>query len=98
MTLIFSRQAKALCFFCMNVSLTQLPEDVLVELFKYLSAADLCALSGTCKRFQRITDDNDLWLERFHKEFGRNKDFTYAKKNDIYVNWKYEFIFEGEMR
>lgn len=48
---------------------TLIPENVLVKIFKFLSAKEILVCSEVCKRWNFISNDSLLWKYKFHKDF-----------------------------
>ncbi|CAB4023568.1 F-box only 11 [Paramuricea clavata] len=57
----------------------QLSDEVLLNLFSFLPAKDICTLSCVCQRFMKICKDSKLWEQLYKSIFG----FDYPlKMND----------------
>lgn len=51
-----------------------LPENVLVKIFKYLSAREILNCSECCKRWNFVSKDLLLWREKFRVDFKVDRD------------------------
>jgi hypothetical protein len=50
-------------------SFHELPEEILVTIFRQVDCEDLCALRSVCKRWLSITGDNSLWMMQWQLEW-----------------------------
>lgn len=48
---------------------TFLPENVLVKIFRYLSAREILNCSECCRRWNFVSRDAILWREKFREDF-----------------------------
>jgi F-box-like len=48
---------------------TYLPENVLINIFKYLSAREILNCSECCKRWNYVSRDSLLWRSKFRDDF-----------------------------
>ncbi|CAL1546776.1 unnamed protein product [Lymnaea stagnalis] len=46
---------------CDKNELIKIPENILLEIFKYLPVKDRCVAGSVCKKWRRIVKDNSLW-------------------------------------
>jgi len=53
-----------------NPTVMILPRDVIVHMFSYLEAPELCKLSGVSKPICEISEDNTLWRPLVEREWG----------------------------
>ena len=51
-------------------SIMVLPRDVIVHIFSYLDAPELCLLAGVSKEICDISEDNALWKPLVEREWG----------------------------
>jgi hypothetical protein len=58
--------------------LSQLPDEILMRIFSFLSAIDLQSASEVCKRIHLITSDNALW--KTHVKETENSEKQYLKE------------------
>lgn len=47
---------------------TNLPNEIILRIFRLLSVRDLCNLSLVCRTFKIITDDDQLWKHKLHSK------------------------------
>lgn len=47
----------------------ELPDEVLLTIFTYLTEKDLCRVSQVCKRFQMIANDTELWKNLYQQVY-----------------------------
>jgi len=59
--------------------ITQLPDEILLQIVSYFNIHDLCFLiPKICKRFSRISRDNSIWQKFCSKEWPKKpKSETY---------------------
>lgn len=50
-----------------------LPENNLINIFKYLSAREILNCSECCKRWNFVSRDSMLWRSRFREDFKIDK-------------------------
>lgn len=67
--------------------INMLPDELLVEIFKYLSTApSLNTLALVCKRFYRIAQDNCFW-----KPIYEQQSYSYITKEPLDLSWNGAF-------
>ncbi|KAJ3121515.1 hypothetical protein HK098_003616 [Nowakowskiella sp. JEL0407] len=80
------------------VPIKVLPEELLVEIFSWLSHDELIEISIASSRWKRIASDPKLWQRLYIKKYGRNlnlpslSDDVNNSKPKRKINWKAEFI------
>ena len=45
-----------------------LPNEIILHIFRFLSVRDLCNLSLVCRAFKIIADDDQLWRHKLHSK------------------------------
>lgn len=50
-----------------------LPDEVLMQIFRFLDARSLLACASTCRRWELIANDNSLWKELYCAYFDREQ-------------------------
>ncbi|CAF3350576.1 unnamed protein product [Rotaria socialis] len=51
-----------------GVSMLDLPDEVYLHLFSFLSPIDLCQISNVCKKWYRLATDDNLWRQRLIRD------------------------------
>jgi len=60
-----------------------LPDEILIKIFQQLSVEDLFfAVPRTCKQFNRVSQDNSIWIRFAHNNWKNEKNLKAA-----YLNW-----------
>lgn len=49
-------------------SVLDLPDEVYLHLFSFLSPIDLCQISNVCKKWYRLATDDDVWRQRLIRD------------------------------
>lgn len=52
---------------------TLIPENILINIFKYSKVKDIINSSATCKRWNFIANDEMLWKFKFQQDFKIDK-------------------------
>lgn len=65
---------------------TLIPENVLVHIFKYLSAREILNCSECCKRWNYVSRDTLLWRSKFREDFKIAKGIK-IKPSELIVCW-----------
>ncbi|XP_028393025.1 F-box only protein 11-like isoform X2 [Dendronephthya gigantea] len=71
----------------------RLPDEVLLNLFSFLLAKDICRLACVCKRFVKICQDSTLWEKLYKRTFG----LDYILRNDEQTRGLYEKMPPGDV-
>lgn len=50
-----------------------LPENILIKIFKLLTAREILNSSEVCKRWNCVSRDSLLWKAKFHQDFKADK-------------------------
>ena len=79
-------------------SILDLPDEVYLHLFSFLSPIDLCHISNVCKKWYRLATDDNVWRQRLIRDMkcwssisSRSNPLTYAlvqsdrSKKEIYL-------------
>jgi hypothetical protein len=48
-------------------------DELLLHIFSYLDAVDLCATQATCKPWSRLASDNHIWKKLYLAVYGRTR-------------------------
>ncbi|CAF1076292.1 unnamed protein product [Rotaria sp. Silwood1] len=51
-----------------NLSILDLPDEVYLHLFSFLSPMDLCQISNVCKKWYRLATDDNVWRQRLIRD------------------------------
>ncbi|CAF0748649.1 unnamed protein product [Rotaria sordida] len=51
-----------------DLSILDLPDEVYLHLFSFLSPIDLCQISNVCKKWYRIATDDNVWRQRLKRD------------------------------
>ena len=49
-------------------SILDLPDEIYLQLFSFLSPIDLCQISGVCKKWYRLATDDNAWTQRIQRD------------------------------
>jgi len=49
-------------------SILDLPDEIYLHLFSFLSPIDLCQISGVCKKWYRLATDDSVWNRRLQRD------------------------------
>lgn len=47
-------------------SFVNIPNEILIHIFRLLSIRDLCNISLVCRSFKNIADDDEIWKSKCH--------------------------------
>lgn len=70
----------------------KLSDEILVRIFSFLSARDLCRCSQVCSSWCRLSDDFHLWKKLFIESFDKFISDSSYYKNLFPTQWKELFI------
>ncbi|CAF1338935.1 unnamed protein product [Adineta steineri] len=54
-----------------DLSIHDLPDEVYLHLFSFLSPIDLCQISNVCKKWYRLATDDNVWRQRLIQDMKR---------------------------
>lgn len=76
-----------------NICLTPpLPDPLLMHVFGYCHGITLAKAQGTCRRWRRLTSDNDLWKTVLLRDFPNLKEKSATDAKKVYIaNHNYYF-------
>eukprot|EP00736_Rhodelphis_marinus_P013833 Rmarinus@m.24639 len=51
----------------------EVPDEILLEIFRWLSLRDLASVSRVCRRWNTVSSSNSLWRAKFVAEWGNER-------------------------
>ncbi|KAF6029695.1 FBXO4 [Bugula neritina] len=71
--------------YIMEVTVHQLPEDVLLEIFSFLDAISLCKVRRVCQLWNRLSTDDILWKHKLLADVHNWKQVSNSSLPDSYI-------------